>query len=184
MTNLPRRVVLLTLPAMLVACGALDGPRSVSLSEAELQRRIELAFPLERRVLELLELTLSAPQLRLIPERNRLAAELDIGARDRLRGGQWSGRLAFESALRYDATEQSLRLAQVRVTQLTLGSGGASQAQAERIGAVLAERVLEGFTVYRLPADKAATLQRAGMVPGEVAVNARGVEITLVPAPR
>ena len=184
MTSLLRRAVMLALPTTLMACGALEGPRSVSLSEAELQRRIEQAFPLERRVLELLELSLSAPKLRLIPERNRLAAELDIGARDRLRGGQWSGRLAFESALRYDATEQSLRLAQVRVLQLTLGSGGASQAQAERIGAVLAERVLEGFTVYRLPADKAASLQRAGMVPGDVAVNARGVEITLVPVTR
>ena len=184
MTNLPRRVFMLAVPATLLACGALDGPRSVSLSEAESQRRIELAFPLERRVLELLELSLSAPKLRLIPERNRLAAELDIGARDRLRGGQWSGRLAFESALRYDATEQSLRLAQVRVLQLTLGSGGASQAQAERIGAVLAERVLEGFTVYRLSADKASSLQRAGMAPGEVVVNARGVEITLAPVTR
>lgn len=184
MTSLLRRAVMLALPATLMACGALEGPRSVSLSEAELQRRIEQAFPLERRVLELLELSLSAPKLRLIPERNRLAAELDIGARDRLRGGQWSGRLAFESALRYDAAEQSLRLAQVRVMQLTLGSGGASQAQAERIGSVLAERVLEGFTVYRLPADKAASLQRAGMVPGDVAVNARGVEITLVPVTR
>ena len=177
-------VALCSLATTLLACGALDN-RNVSFSESELQRLLERAFPLERRVLDVLEVVVATPRLRLLPEQNRLALELDINARDRLFGGQWPGRLALESALRYEPSDQSLRLAQVRVLQFSLNPGsGAARPQLERLGTVLAERVLEGFSVYRLPPEKAAKLQRAGMAPGAVNINTRGVEITLVPAPR
>jgi Protein of unknown function (DUF1439) len=178
-----RRLALLVLPAMLVGCMALE-PRSVSFSESELQRLVERAFPLERRVLDVLEVSITSPKLGLLPERKRLTTELDISARNRLFGGQWQGRLALESGLRYEPSDQSLRLAQVRVLQFKLNGEGSARAQAERVATLLAERVLEGFSVYRLPQDKAAILQRAGMTPGEVLIGARGVEITLLPAAR
>lgn len=183
---------------LMLSCSVLDPTRSLTLSEAELQRRVERAFPMDRRLLDVLEVMVSAPRLRLIPDRNRVATELNISTRDRLFGGQWQGRIALESALRYEASDQSLRLSQVRVQQFNVdgvtgsgmggggggGGGSMARAQAERLGSVLVERVLEGFSLYHLPPDKAAALQRAGVMPGEVVVNARGVEITLVPIPR
>lgn len=182
--SLIKLTALCSLATTLVACGALD-TRSVSFSESELQRLLERAFPLDRRLLEVLDVVIAAPRLRLIPERNRVVLELDVSARDRLFGGQWPGSLALESALRYEPTDQSLRLAQVRVLQFAFNSGGSPlRPQVERLGTVLTERVLEGFSVYRLPPEKAAVLQRAGMAPGAVNISARGVEITLVPATR
>lgn len=195
-----RRVCLaaaLLMSTLAVSCSVLDSTRSLTLSEADLQRRVEMAFPIDRRLLDVLDVMVSAPRLRLIPDRNRVATELNISTRDRLFGGRWQGRIALESALRYEASDQSLRLSQVRVQQFSVdgvtgsgvggsGSGGGSmaRAQAERLGSVLVERVLEGFSLYRLPPGKAATLQRAGVMPGEVVINARGVEITLVPIRR
>jgi hypothetical protein len=188
-----RRTWLLSVPALtalLGACAALDPPHSVTLSESELQRLIERAFPLDKRLLDVLDVVVSSPRLRLIPERNRVATELEVSSKDRLFGSQWSGRIALESALRYEASDQSLRLSQVRVNDFKLNSGNNSStgprgiaSQAERLGSVLAERVLEGFSVYRLSPERAAKLQRAGVTPGQVSINSRGVEITLLPTP-
>ena len=64
----------------------------------------------------------------------------------------------------------------------SLDGGATPGSQAERLGAVLAERVLEDFTVYRVPAERAAQLLRAGVAPGAVTVTPRGVEVTLAPS--
>ena len=49
---------------------------------------------------------------------------------------------------------------------------------------ILAERALEDLAVYRLSADRQATLRQWGVQPGAVTVTARGVEITLAALPR
>lgn len=186
-----RRAVLLTLAAGtigvvgVVGCGAFGPPRSMTLSEGDLQRLLDKHFPLERRLLEVLEVSIATPRLQLQGEHNRIATELQISTRDRLFGGQWQGRLALDSMLRWESADQTLRMSQVRVTQVSLDTGGSlARAQAERLGAVLAERVLEGLVVYRLPAERAERLQRAGVQPAGVAVTSRGVEIAFEPVPR
>lgn len=172
----------------LVACAGLGGPPTVTLNERELDALARRAFPVEKRLLEVFDTTVAPPRLRLLPERNRLAAQLDIGLRDRMFGGQWKGQLDFDAALRWDHTDQTVRLAQVRVQDFRLVSSGALPRTAgEKLAAALAERVLEDFTLYRLPAERAQDLQRLGVTPGAVTVTSRGVEITFAPvasAPR
>ncbi len=183
----PRRVWLaVTLAVLLaVACAVVQSPRSITLSEAELQQLVDKAFPLDRRLLDVLEVSVTRPRLRLQSDRNRIGTELQVSTRDRLFGGQWFGSLALDSGLRWEASDQTVRLAQVRVSDFRLDSGGSlARTQAERLGAVLAEKVLEDFVIYRLTPERAARLERAGVMPGTVAVTPRGVEVTLEPVPR
>lgn len=180
-----RRATLMALAAAaaLVACEALGPPRSMVLAESDLQILVDKHFPIERRLLDVLEVSIAPPRLQLLPERNRVATELQIGARDRLFGGRWQARMALDSMLRWEASDKTLRLAQVRAQPLVLDNGGSlAQAQAERLTIVLAERVLEGLVVYRLSPERAERLQRAGVQPSAVAVTPRGVEITFQPA--
>jgi hypothetical protein len=186
---LTRRHVLawnLTVAAVVLAgCAALDSPRQFTLEESELQRLVERRFPLDRRMLELLDVTMAAPRLRLLPDSNRVATELEISSRDRVLGMRLSGKLAFDAMLRYEPGDQSLRLKEVRVNELSLAGGaGSSRSTVERLGAVVAERVLEDFSVYTLPPDRAARLLQAGVQPASVAVTRRGVEVTLQPVQR
>lgn len=172
--------------ALLAGCAGLLGPpERITFGPDEIARWLDRQFPQDRRVLEVLDVTLRAPQLRLQPERGRLAAVLDVGVRERVLGGRWSGTLEFDSALRWEPRDRTLRLAQARVADLRLVSPGAeARTAAERLGAALAERVLEDLVLYTLPAERAEALRAAGVVPAGVAVTARGVEITLSPAPR
>lgn len=165
--------------------GLLGPPDRITLGPDELARLLDRQFPQERRVLEVLDVTLRSPQVRLKPAQNRLAADLEIGVRERLLGGRWNGTLAFDSALRWEVRDRTLRLDQPRVSDLRLVSaGGDVRTPAERLGAALVERVLDGLVLYTLPAERAESLRAAGVVPSGVAVTARGVEITLSPAAR
>ena len=107
----------------LAGCSAWTGPPVIRLGEAELADRLGRLFPLTRRVLEVLDIELSAPRLRLLPESNRLALALWLRSRERLLGNAGHGQLAFDCALRWAPQDASLRLTQVRVQQLWFGRG-------------------------------------------------------------
>jgi hypothetical protein len=175
----PMLVLVLASLGGLGGCAGLFGPPVVTLTQSDLDRLVQRNFPVERRLLEVFEVSVNTPRLRLLPERNRLAAVFDLHARDRLFGGQWQGRLDVDAVLRWEPADQTLRLAQVRVQDLALNSTGAqAQGVATRLGAALAERVLEDMSVWHLPPEKADELKRRGLEPGAVTVTSRGVEIT------
>ena len=184
--------------AGLAACSGLLGPQVITLGEPELAALMGRAFPQTRRVLEVLEVELSTPQLRLIPDRNRLAVVLTLRTRERLLGSAGRGQISFDSALRYEPLDASLRLTQVRVQQIGFDSGAgaglvgalagtpagtagaaATASSAQRLGIALAEAVLEDLSLYRLSAERQASLRQVGLQPGAVTVTSRGVEITL-----
>jgi hypothetical protein len=157
----------------------------VTLTQPELERLVERNFPVDRTLLDVFDVTVNAPKVQLVPERNRLAAVVDVRARDKLFASQWQGQLTFDAALRWEARDNTVRLAQVRVQDLAFNKPGViARSTSERLGAALAERVLEDSAIYRLPADRLAQMQALGVVPGAVTVTARGVEITFAPAGR
>jgi Protein of unknown function (DUF1439) len=169
----------------LIGCASLFRPTAVTLSARDIERLLERRFPLERRLLEVFDLTLDRPRLTLQPERNRVAVVLDFDARERLWGTRSQGRLDFDAALRWQASDRSLRLWQVRVQDLSLDRAGSAQrGGAERLGGALIERVLEDLPVYTLSDERAEQLRREGLAPGGVTVTARGVEVTLEAAAR
>ena len=191
------------------ACAGLGGPTVITLSETDLLGLMNRAFPMQRRVLEVLDVQLSAPRLRLLPERNRMAVDLVLRTQERLLGAAALGQLAFDGALRYEPQEASVRLTQVRVQQLsfagtqalpvgsagTMGAVGSTGAVGslgsaatpsapvppylQRLSTALAERALEDLAIYRVSAERQVSLRQLGLEPGAVTVTSRGVEITL-----
>jgi Protein of unknown function (DUF1439) len=167
--------------ALAGCAGSLLAPKSVNLSERELADMVARAFPLDRKLLEVVDVHVSAPRLTLLPQRNKLAVDLNLNAADRVFGKSFKGRLAFESGLRFEPSDQSLRLAQVQVNELSLDSAGTAQALAQRLGAAIAEKVLEGYPLHRLSDERWAQLQKHGVQPGALRVTGAGLEMALEP---
>lgn len=165
-------------PLWLAGCAGLVGPRSVSLSLEQLQGRLERQFPRQQRLLEIIDLTIARPSLRLLPERNRVATDLDLSATERLSGRTARGSLSLDYALRYEASDGSVRLSQVRVqeTRLDMGSGPLSPSAA-RVGALLAERLLDEIVIYRVDAERLKLIQGLGITAADIAVTERGIDI-------
>lgn len=181
--------------AVLPGCAGLGGPSVVTLGEAELASLLSRAFPQQRRLFDAVDVTLSLPRLALQPERNRLQVDLTAQAVERFGGRSGQGRIVFDSALRYEPQDASLRLTQVRVQQLQFELGrrdGAAPAAAaasaapsglsQRLAQALAEQWLQELAIYRLSPERLAQLKAWGLTPGAVTVTARGVEVTLAKA--
>ena len=170
---------------VLTACAGLGSPRELTLSQADLQTLIERQFPRERRVFEFVDVSLARPSIRLAPERNRIVTELDLSAYERLSGKTLRGNLAIDHALRYEPSDATVRLAQVRVNDMRLEVGGTTlSGQSARLGALLTERLLDDFVIYRVSDERREAMKRAGLNAATVAVTGRGVEIRFTDAPR
>ena len=179
----PRRALLVGMFALVTAAGCANlDPRAITLSQSELQALLERQFPRQQRVMELLDVNLTKPSLRLVPERNRIATALDLAATERLSGRSLRGSLAIEHALRYEPSDATVRLAQVKVDAIQLELAGTPlSGQAARLGGLLAERLLDDFVIYRVSDEKRALLARSGVNNANVAVTARGVELRFAP---
>lgn len=173
------RLVVLLLPLVgLAGCAGLGGLRNVTLSQEQLQAQIDRQFPRQQRLLELIDVNVARPALRLLPERNRIATDLDLIATERLSGRTARGSLVLEYALRFEPSDASVRLTQVRVQDAKLELGGAPLSpSAARVGAMLAERLLDDFMLYRADAERLKLIQRLGVTAADIVVTSRGVEI-------
>lgn len=177
---LPRRALLgLAAAAALALAGCASlASRDLVLSQADLQSLLERQFPRQQRVMEVLDVNLLRPQVQLAPERNRIVTALELEATERLSQRRLRGSLAFEHALRYEASDATVRLAQVRVEDLKLDIGGTVLSGAmSRLGTLLAERALDDFVLYRIGDERREALRRAGIETARFAVTARGVEL-------
>src|SRR5205085_1937427 len=67
------------------------GPHTVELSQARLQELVARRFPVDKRVLDAIDLTLDEPRVGLQPEANRISVEVALRAKA---GGPISTRLS------------------------------------------------------------------------------------------
>jgi hypothetical protein len=168
----------LGLVVALVSCASLGDARSVTLTTDEIERLVSRQFPVDKRMMEIFDVNVKAPRISLLPDRNRLAAVVDLRAKSILFVGSWQGQLKFDSALRWEASDQTVRLNQVRVQDLVIDSADPlTRSAAERLGAAVVERMLEDMSLYKLPAERAAQMAALGLKPGNVVVTSRGVQV-------
>jgi hypothetical protein len=172
--------------AWLAGCAGLV-PRSMVISEAELQAQLARRFPLQRSLLETFDLELADPRLQLDAAAGRLATELTLRGSDRRSGRGLQGRLALDYGLRWEPADGSVRLVQPRVRSLQFDDAPALSSRraemAQQMGVALAERLLDDLVLYRVPTERLETLRRAGYQPGKLQVTRDGLEITLEPLP-
>jgi hypothetical protein len=177
-----RSALLLMAAAWLAGCANMGGPKTITFSEAELTRFIERNAPVDRRLLDVLDVHVSAPRVKLMPETNRLATEMDVSTTERMSGRRYGGRIGFDYALRYEEADQSIRLTQVRVSKFELdGVPSPSMSGFAKFGKLIAEQMLENLSLYRFKPADLRNAEGQGYKPGAVTVTSRGIELTLAP---
>ena len=182
------RLVRLFLAAVLVtllaACAQVLGPQSISYSANDLNAMLDKRFPLDRRLAEVLDIRISRPTVSLVPERNHLATRLTMEGADRLFGSRFTGALALEYGVRYEASDQTLRLVDVHVTELHWNEAVSSgRGVIQRFGGAAVEQMLEDTVIHKLTPEQLERAARYGYQPSAAQVTLRGLEITLVPRP-
>ena len=166
----------------LTACGTMLSPRTLTFTNADFARLLEQQGPLQRRMLEVLDVRINRPTVRLIPETNRLSSSFDVAATERISRTTLNGKIALDYALRYDEAEKAIRMTNVKVNDFRLNDVSPEKARGvKNLGSLIAEQVLENLVVYRFKPNDLRNAEGKGYRPGAVTVTSRGVEVTLAP---
>ena len=174
--------VVIAILALLSGCAALIGTHDVDISESQLALLLSRQFPMERKVLEVVDLAITNPVLTLIPQGNRVGTELDVAATDRLFGSSATAHIRLDYGLRFQPSDHTIRMTQVRVRELTLASGSSNlHGAAQRIGGLVAESALEDLVIYRMKPAQADEMDRLGLVASPITVTPQGLHMTVSP---
>ncbi len=174
-------LVAMAAAATLTGCASLVS-HDVTLSEAQITLLLARQFPMERKVLEVIDLTVANPQLHLLPDSNRIGTELDVTAIDRLFGNTAHGHVNVDYGLRFEPSDHSIRMTQVRVRELALDSGTSSlHGVAQRLGTLVAESALENQTLYKMKPAQADEMDRLNLQASPIRVTPQGLVMTVSP---
>ena len=190
-----RRTFLVTLLASLVAVLAAcalqpPAPRTIIVSEARLAQLISTQFPFNSRMLEVLDVNVSAPRITLDPVNNRINTSLDLSVAGNSVVGlftkkEYRGSIDLSYGLRFEPSDSSVRLNDVRVHTLSVeGAPDILQRRIERLGAPLAQKLLKDYLLYKLRPEDLQAAQGWGYAPGTFRIDPAGLSITLDPVAR
>jgi hypothetical protein len=154
------------------------------VSAALLQQVVSQRFPLRFPMPGLLNLDMKEPRLSLLPAQNRLGAEMALVAAGPALQGSHRGTLELDFALRYEASDLTVRAYQLHFKRLTMASMQPGVvALLNTYGPTLTEQALLEVVLHRLQPSDLALPDGMGMQPGSITVTDTGLVIGFVPKP-
>ena len=163
-----------------VGRGALALPRYTVPLE-QLQDMVAQKFPRTVPVSGLVDLTVREPQLRLLPAVNRLGAAMVVDAAGPALRRSHRGAFDVEFALRYEASDRTLRAHQIKLGRLDFPTlQPAVNELLNAYGPVLAEQSLREVTLHQLRPQDTAMFDGLGLQPGPITVTDKGLAVAFV----
>jgi hypothetical protein len=126
-------------------------PLVITLNEAQVQQRLEAAFPVRKEVLVVAEVVLSRPQVTLTPGSDRVGFATDCAVH-LLGKTAIQGRAYLSGGLRFDPANNALFVPDARVERLEVpGLPSRYQAAVTAAASVAAGEYLGRQPIYHLP---------------------------------
>lgn len=155
-----------------------------TVSAGQLQQVVAQRFPLRYPVAGLLDLDVQAPRLRLLPEQNRVSAEMAVAAAGPALERRHTGTFDVDFALRYEASDRTFRAYQLRFKHLHVaGLQPAASELLNSYGPALAQQSLQEVVLHQLRPQDLALADGLGMQPGSITVTDQGLVIGFVLKP-
>lgn len=140
--------------------------RSVSLSPEQLQQAFDQRFPFEVQPNAWVQVRLSSPRVRLLGQAGRLAAQVQLELRERLLSTRHPAQLELDFGLRYEASDRSIRMQDVRVRQAALLDLPPSVRElVSRQSALWLQPKLEGQSLYQIKQADLSFVAALGLEP-------------------
>ena len=148
---------------------------------AKLEQAVAQRFPLRLPVGGLVDISVQPPRLRLLPAQNRLGADMLVGAAGQALRRAYTGTFELDFALRYEASDLSVRAHQLRVNRLQFeGLGPQPSVLLAAYGPALAEQALQDAVLHTFKPQDLALPDGMGLQPGSITVTAQGLLVSFV----
>lgn len=156
-------------------------PARITVPLDLLQTEVARRFPVRYPVAGLVNLDLSAPRLGLLPQQNRLRADMPVSAAGPALGQPQTGSFTVDFALRYEHSDRSLRAHQLKVYRFRFPGLRAEAVELlNQYAPALAEQSLREVVLYQLPSQEATMADMLGLRPGRITVTDLGLQVELV----
>ena len=158
------------------------GDHTVSISEAQLQKKLNERLAIPITLLKIFDVSLSNSTVRFDGKSGRMMTSLDTSLSSPITNKVLTGKLDISGKLRFDAAINSVVLDDPKVENLNLdGLGGKYADLFNVLAKKLGGDLLNGLTLYTVkPEDlKIGSTQ---YIPREMQITERGLQITLSPA--
>jgi hypothetical protein len=157
---------------------------SYTVSAQQLQRSVAMRFPLRYPLPGVLSLDLQTPLLRLLPAQNRVSAEMAVEASGPALQRSHTGTFEISFALRYEASDHTIRAHQLRFKRLQFPSLQPGVVDMlNTYGPALAQQSLLEVVVHQLRPQDLSLADVIGMQPGSITVTDDGLVIGFVMKP-
>jgi hypothetical protein len=148
------------------------------VSAEQLQQMVAQRFPLRYPVAGLMNMDVQAPALRLLPELNRLNAEMAIEAAGPMLSRSQKGTLELDFALRYEASDRTIRAHKLRFKRLQIADLLPAASELVNLyGPQIAEQTLQEVVLHQLRPQDLALAETMGLQPGSITVTDSGLVI-------
>lgn len=149
-----------------------------TVSAAQLQQLVAQQFPRRYPVAGLMRMDVQAPALRLLPEQNRLSAEMAVEAAGPLLGRSHNGMFEVDFALRYETSDRTVRAHQLRFKRFRMADLSPAETQLlNAYGPALAEQTLQEVVLHQLRSQDLAMAEDLGLQPGSIQVTESGLVV-------
>ena len=163
------------------ACTSVGAQPRFTVSAEQLQQVVGQRFPRRYPVAGLLDLAVQPPALRLLPEQNRLGALMTVEASGAALNRKQTGTFELDFALRYEASDRTLRATQLRFRRFNFPGLTASGAELlNTFGPSLAEQSFQEVVLHQLKPADLAMADGLGLQPGNITVTDAGLVIGFV----
>lgn len=157
---------------------------SYTVTAEQMREALAKRFPRRYKAGGFLALDMQAPALRLLPKENRLGADIQLEASGPALPDRHAGVFDLDFALRYEASDQSIRAHQLKVNTLRFSGMPARQAELlTAYGSTLAEQALRDVVLHQLRPQDLMLADGLGLEPGSITVTAKGLSVGFVTKP-
>jgi hypothetical protein len=176
-----RSFTIALLALSILACSTLIAQPRFVVSKDQLQQVVAKRFPLRYPVAGLLNLEVQAPDIRLLPEQNRLSAIMAVEASGVALNRKQAGTFEVEFALRYEVSDRTLRATALRFKRLNFpGLQPMASEMLNLYGQSLSEKALLEVVLHTLKPQDLGMADGFGMQPGSITVTERGLVVEFV----
>jgi hypothetical protein len=165
--------------ALLMGLGAQAKAQArYTVSADQLRQMVAQRFPLRYSVAGLVNMDVQAPALRLLPEANRLNAEMALDAAGPALRRSQKGSFDVDFALRYEASDQTIRAHKLHFKRLRVADLAPETLELlNAYGPSMAEQTLQEVVLHQLRAKDLAMADNLGLRPSTITVTDKGLVI-------
>lgn len=179
--NAARTLALSVLAVTISGCASVAAQPRFTVTADQLQQVVAKRFPMRYPVAGLLDLVVQAPEIQLLPEKNRLSATMAVEASGVALNRKQAGTFEVEFALRYEASDRTLRATALRFKRLTFpGLRPEASEMLNLYGQALSEKALLEVALHQLRPQDLAMADALGMQPGNITVTDKGLVFDFV----